>query len=389
MSRWRSAVFLVSTAIIPVFPAESDEALSYQPISERRVGFSPLSGSRLGPEHRYLAEVLPKLVREKLGKIKGVVYLEAESPVDLLPREISTNSNLSLLIWGKIEPVGERLLIEIYAFDSSEGGEVWSFIDSGDPDVLLSAVNPIADGLASLMIGQSWARLVVDVNPHDSTVRLDGDLIGVGRTELRYTPPRRAKLSVSRSGYLDAVQWVELMPGQEKHVFMGLVPLNIGTVLLDSRPGGAAIYVASSYAGVTPLKLPRPEVNTPIEILLDGYSRKKTRLGPSSPDELTITLMPADYNAIALQEQERDLFYEELGWFAASLLPPLVLTALATDLVYRDASLQAEAGLISWQPVTIGVTISAVVSAGYAVYRLLSTIGAMIDYTAASDRPTG
>lgn len=378
------AALLLSSAWFAALPVASDDSSSH-----RRIGFSSLTGGDLEPEQRYLAEKLPKLLRERLLVVEGVALVDVEAPVDLLPRQISTAFRLDLLIWGQLSLVGERLVLELYAFDAALVRHVWSYLDSGDANMLIEAVEPIADELASLLLGGPWARLAVDVIPVDSTVRLDGILIGIGTTLLRYIAPRRATLSVSRPGYRNEVQQVELAAGQELRIAVKLSPVDLGTVLLDSLPGSALVYIASAYAGVTPLRLPRPTVDMPAKVALKGYAEAAVRIGPTTPDVLTVALQPADYDNSVLQAQQRDLFYEELGWFMASLLPPLLLSAIATDLSYRDAALQTEGGPIVWQPATIGVTIGAVVAVGYSAYRLLSTLGAMINYTEAADWPVG
>jgi hypothetical protein len=66
----------------------------------------------------------------------------------------------------------------------------------------------------------------------------------------------------------------------------------------------------------------------------------------------------------------------------------LLLSALVTDFAARDAALH-DGGPIAWQPATIGVTVGAVAAAGYSVYRLVRTIGVMIEYTETADRPAG
>ncbi len=349
-----------------------------------RAGFSPLSARDLAAEHRYLAEALPRLLRERLAEIDGVEPVAADAPAGVLPRQVAAAADLDILVWGRIETVADHLMLEWYAFDAALVRQVWSYYESGEVDALLAAVESAADRLAPLLLGQPWSRLAVDPVPADSAVRLDGALIGVGPTLLRYTAPRRAALSVSRPGYRDDVRQVELAPGQELRVAVELEPLDLGTVLVDSRPAGAAVYVASAYAGETPVRLPRPPADTPLALVLDGHADAAARLGPGTPETLTVTLPPAGFDASAAQAGGRDRFYEELGWFAVSLLPPLVLSALVTDFAARDVAQR-----VDWQPATVGFTIGTVAAVGYSVYRLVRTIGVMIDYTETAERPAG
>lgn len=373
-------------------PAAGDEAGDSSPAGSPpdplRVGFSPLVARDLAAEHRYLADALPLLLRERLAEIDRVETVAADAPVGVLPRRVAAAAELDLLIWGRIETVSDHLMLEWYAFDAAQARRVWSYYESGEADVLSAAVEPAADRLAPLLLGQPWSRLAVDPVPEDSAVRLDGALIGIGATLLRYTAPRRAELTVTRPGYRDEVLQVELAPGRELRIAVELVRRDLGTVLVDSRPGGAAVYAASAYVGDTPVRLPRPPVDTPLALVLDGYADAAARLGPGTSATLTVALQPAGFDAAAAQAGGRDRFYEELGWFAMSLLPPLALSALVSDSAARDAAQQGGAD-VAWQPATIGFTIGTVAAVGYSVYRLVRTIGVMIDYTETAERPAG
>ncbi len=386
-ARRRLALLLAACcSAAPVAVADASDGSAPPP---RRVGFSPLAGRELADEHRYLAETLPRLLRERLAGIAGVEIVEADAPIGVLPRHVAAARDIDLLIWGTIESAADHLLLDMRAFDTASVRTVWSYHEAGQADALQRAIDAVADELAPLLLGQPWSRLAVEPVPADSTVRLDGALIGIGATLLRYTAPRRATLTVSRPGYHRSVRQVELAPGQELRIAVELVPRDLGTVLLDSQPTGAAVYVASAYAGVTPLRLPRPPQDAAVSLVLDGHADTAARLGPATPATLTVPLLPAGFDGAAAQAGGRERFYEELGWFAVSLLPPLLLGALVTDFAARDVAGHQGSGPIAWQPATVGVTVGAAAAAGYSVYRLVRTIGVMIDYTETADRPAG
>lgn len=379
--RWPALAAAVCWAAGLPAVAQTDDGAAPEPL---RVGFSPLAAGALAAEHRHLADALPRLLRERLAGIDGVETVEADAPAGVLPRLIAAGAGLDVLIWGRIEPVADHLRLEWRALDAAQARRVWSYSESGEVDALLAAVEPAADRLAPVLMGQPWSRLAVEPAPDDAAVRLDGALIGIGPTLLRYTAPRRAELTVSRPGYHDDVRPVELEAGQELRVAVELAPRDLGAVLVDSRPAGAAVYLGSAYAGETPVRLPRPPADTPLALALDGYADAAARLGPATPDTLTVTLPPAGFDAAAAQDAGRGRFYDELGWLAVSILPPLVLSALVADSAARDQALGQD-----WQPATVGLTIGAAAAVGYSVYRLVRTIGVMIDYTETAERQAG
>ena len=179
--RRRGWLALLLTCWAAALPAVAEERRDGSATAGRRVGLSPLAAGDLASEHRYLADALVRLLRERLEGIDGVELVAADAPVGVLPRQVAVAADLDLLIWGQIETVSEHLVLEVNAFDAALVRNVWSYYESGEPDVLLAAIDPVADGLAPLLLGTPWSRLAVDPVPADSSVQLDGVLIGCRR----------------------------------------------------------------------------------------------------------------------------------------------------------------------------------------------------------------
>ena len=383
--KWLAYLVVCSSIVLPAVADDRPDTA----LESRRVGLSTLIANDLAAEHRYLGHVLVRLLRERLSGIEEVELLLIDAPLDVLPRQVASSANLDLFVWGEIESISNHLALEMQAFDAKLVRTVWSYQESGDSDVPLASIESIADSLASVLLEGRWSRLVVEPNPVDSSVWVDGVLIGIGTTLLRYTEVRGANLRVSRSGYRDTIQQVALVPFQEIRVNVDLVPVDLGTVLLESQPAGADVYVESAYAGVTPLRLSRFSVETPLSLVLEDYTDTSARIGPNTPDTLSMLLQPSTFDSAEELDSSRDRFYEELGWFVVSLAPPLLLGALVTDFSARDVARNQGGGTISWQPATIGVTIGALASAGHSIYRVVRAISAMIDYTEVAKRPAG
>ncbi len=138
------------------------------------------------------------------------------------------------------------------------------------------------------------ATLFVDSSPQGAEVYLDGSF--QGRTPLTLTPrPGRHEVEVRLSGYRPYRIAVNLSPGQEVRVFAELVPeRRMGTLFVDSSPGGAEVYVEGQPRGRTPLRLTLEEGRYRVEVRLPGYAPHlaEVRVERDKETRLLATLRP-------------------------------------------------------------------------------------------------
>ena len=361
--------------------------------SERRVGFSPLTGE-LAAEHRYLAETLPWLLRERLAGIDGVELVDADAPVGVLPRQVAAARDIDLLIWGTIDSAADHLVaghlvLELRAFDAASVRTVWSYYEAGQADALQGAIDAAADGLAPLLLGQAWSRLAVEPVPADSTVRLDGVLVGVGTTLLRYTAPRRATLTVVAAGLSPVGPAGGVGAGAGAARRRGAPAARPGhraaRLAADGRRRlrgvrlcrGDAAAAAASTDGRGPCRWCSRATPTPPRAS-DRPRRGRSR----SPCCRPASTAPPSRRAAANGSTR--------SWAGSRYRScRRCCSARWSPTLPRATPHLHDGGPIAWQPATIGVTVGAVAAAGYSVYRLVRTIGVMIEYTETADRPAG
>lgn len=115
--------------------------------------------------------------------------------------------------------------------------------------------------------------LTVTSNPSDAAVTLDG--YNYGTTPYTFTgiSPGYHTIEVNYPGYEAYISNVYLDNGQNSEVYADLVLLSShGTLLLDSNPQGADVYVDGNYDGISPVTVRGLSEGThQVELHLAGY----------------------------------------------------------------------------------------------------------------------
>ncbi len=90
-------------------------------------------------------------------------------------------------------------------------------------------------------------------SPSGATAFLDGTLLGTTPTVLSRVAAGEHTILVQEQGYRNSTQTVEVQGGTSglAQVYLEKIP-DTGTIIIDSSPGGAALYLNDTYKTVTP-----------------------------------------------------------------------------------------------------------------------------------------
>lgn len=138
------------------------------------------------------------------------------------------------------------------------------------------------------------AVLVVDSRPSGAEVYLDGRLQGRTPLSLSVTPGRH-EVELRLAGYRSYRVTVNPKPGDRVQIFAQLVAeVQEGTLVVDSSPPGAEVYVDGGLKGRTPLRLSLKEGTYQVELRLAGYEpyRAAVRVGEGEETRLSVNLRP-------------------------------------------------------------------------------------------------
>ena len=246
---------------------------------------------------------------------------------------------VNLLIYGSFEEIQDYLYLEVRAVDTALEREIYFYSDAAGREGLSSALEAAVEGLTRALWGRDWASIAVEASPREARIYLDGTLLGNGQARLDFVSPGERSLSVELEGYETVSRLVTVQPYSLTELALELAKLPESLLTIGSEPAGAALYRGSTWLGVTPLEVPRPDAPDRFLLRLEGFRDTPQYLGPSSPQAVSVALSPAALDPLERQKKERKRFYTAFGLFALSLPLPLFSWGYVTDYLvgYQNA----------------------------------------------------
>ncbi len=268
---------------------------------------------------------------------KPVVFKEGQETGSLIvaprfsPLARSREEKVDLIVWGEIEEVQDFLYLNIRAFNTVMQKEVFAFESAGSIQGLHDSLFRAVDGLAELMLGRKWARLTVVPYPPDSSVTVNGVLLGTGVSTGRFIEPGDVQIVTSSPGFDDVETVMSLAPYEERRVEILLAEKPLRKLSIHTDPPGADVYVDSIWKGQSPLVLELLASGQRLLVRKEGYREVTFQPQEESLEAIMLTLRKALLDESAWLEKKRDTFYASLGIFFISLPLPIFLYGYALD----------------------------------------------------------
>ncbi len=284
----------------------------------------------------FLRRLAPEEVEVKSKK--EIQYVSADNSGRLLeaplysPMELANKYSLDLLVWGKVEKIGDIFFLKIRAYERALGKNVFSYVDAGARESIYRGINNAVDGLANVIMGKDWGRLAISVNPGDSAVYVNGKFVGNGDQRIKFIPTGEVNISVSRDGYYRKKVDVKIVKGKETDVSISLNKRTVEKILIKSLPSEASVYVNALWVGKTPVTINSPESVSRITLKKEGFNDYVFSLYPRTKRKsITVKLAKAIVSKEKIEEKKRDAFYNALGYWLITLPVPIFSFGLAVD----------------------------------------------------------
>jgi hypothetical protein len=251
------------------------------------------------------------------GHSKGLLIAPPnEAPVAALAR----GYGLDALVYGSIIEVSDYILVKI-VFHERASGEERSFEDACSYDTVESMVDRIAAGLSQAILGRDSGSLRITATPANSAIYVEGKLRGVGKVELAGLSPGMLSIRAEAPGYRGAMSIATIEVGAKASLELTLERGPSRTILVESEPPGALVFLDGAMLGQTPLETEVLDIPHIARISLKGYHDRIFSINPDiDPDlhegksRITIKLAPDGLMADTAVLSRKDEFYRALGW---------------------------------------------------------------------------
>ena len=255
------------------------------------------------------------------------------------PLQFSRTADLDLLILGRVEEIEGFLFLRVSAFETALESEVYVYEDAATRSDLYFVLDELSEALANVLLGEPAATLVIHPDPLDAAIMIDDEFVGTGLTTLPFLRPRATEVRITRPGYFDTTEIIELEPSQTLSLNVSLLEVPVEMVRLSSIPQDADVYQNSVWIGKTPIRVSRPSHLEQIRLVKEGYHEGRLHVSPVTSSEVTVSLVAATFEFEERQEALRDRFYRSFGRFIVSLGAPMALISVANNTLQMDVSI--------------------------------------------------
>jgi hypothetical protein len=232
---------------------------------------------------------------------------------------------------GFIGRAGEYLLIEVTGRYRTDEETISLWTGAGKLEDLDRLAREASDTLKTYLLGREWSALSISVQPGNGQIFLNGTSLGTGQMSKETLYPGKAILEVRLPGYKLYSEEIDLKASQRVDREIALIKGDSDLIEIITRPAGADVMLGSSFMGETPLTLNRPAIEESLFLVLDGYDRVISSLGPESKARLEFNLTSGGVDWEEQRLVTKDKLYNSLGFFTLSLAAPIILYSAAEN----------------------------------------------------------
>lgn len=247
------------------------------------------------------------------------------------PGDTARSKKLDFLVWGTITEVSDYLLVQVRGYESSYAKDVVSYDEVVSPNGALTVADKVTQSITEAILGRKFSNLVTEIAPSSALVYLDGTFVGIGNVRVDRIRPGAHSLEVRAPGYTSRTVQFVVSPLETKTLTVSLAAAERPRILIRSTPEGADAYISSTWVGTTPLLVNRPASDESLTLRLKNYGDYTTAVMPSSPQVMTVKLVPDSFRYDSYVASLRNRFYGSFGAFALSVIAPVTFYSLLQD----------------------------------------------------------
>ena len=203
------------------------------------------------------------------------ISVPEKAPAEKVPLDIKTTAEAPEIKEKEVEEktdVPEHIRIDDKE-KSQRKDKRWSLSKVGLTAILVMGI------LASVCLVFLRPVLKIASEPGSSAVFMDENHVGETPLSIRMWMGGKHIIRVTKKGYHDFEQIVEMQFGTTKEINVELTPKLFGELTVISDPGGADVYLDGQMKGVTPLRLDKlKKGNIKLEIKKEHYGTVKRDL---------------------------------------------------------------------------------------------------------------
>lgn len=220
--------------------------------------------------------------KELLGAISSHVrtYIVRSAKYEILEKDAAIKKGAGLLLSGSLVQLGSKIIINIRLIDLDTGEAVKKARESSSQEELLKSLENAVSSLLGISglpgkgadaLSDGFGFLHLKSNPPGASIILDGEGLGVTPRTIESLKSGRYVVKLIKDGYFLWRKEIELSGGSVVNLMAELKTI-YGSLVLNSSPVGASVYVDGDLVGQTPFTVDELEGGEyEVAIELEGY----------------------------------------------------------------------------------------------------------------------
>ena len=307
---------------------------------------------------------------------------------DRLPGPVSETAveyDLDYIIYGSIGDSGQYRIIEVRVWNNLLNEDIVVWQTAVRSEEVTSLLAPGIKAVKTAVLGRDWSELTVKA-PVNSMIYIDGVFAGIGGVNALILEPGNRTVTVKDRNSETFEQVIYLEKYDLKEIEVELKKIRTTSLVIQTQPQAADIYIDSEWKGKSPLKFEVSGFPAAVMIKKDGYEQQNFFVKENTGNLIDIFLKPDISERQEYVPDKRKRFYSSLG---ASILS-VPFTALFYSMVeqsgeayYREYNtngmLNADE-LLRLQNANMAQYSFYLMSLGLNIFLFLDTIIQAVDY---------
>jgi hypothetical protein len=270
----------------------------------------------------------------------------------LPPLLAGRKQSVDLVVSGRVRSVRSYVEVKLEGYDAAIGRKVFewkSYANPGDPGPLADTFAlKLADVLAASPVG----RLVIEIDPPDATVLVDGILFEDRPAVMFGFAEKTIYARAWSPGHEIAEGSATITPGSTGKLGLVLKPQAYGSASLKLSPSEAKASIQGKDIA-DPGAIPLVGIRKIAIVRAQGHESSMTVIPASGTQQLAAQLIRIDgLGPAGRAEKAKDSFYFSLGLVAIGM--PLTNFLKGYDTLYADADLRNPGGTFFTQRIVAG-----------------------------------
>ena len=226
--------------------------------------------------------------KELLAAISSHVrnYILGSGKYEIVERDVAVKKGAGLLLGGSLVKLGAKFIVNLRLVDLDTGQVIKDARESSGEEDLLNRLESAVSALIGIsaavslksagdedVIRAGFGFLYLKSEPPGAAIILDGEDKGITPLTIESLKSGKYAVKLIKNGYFVWKKEIEITNGSVINLKAELETI-YGSLVLNSLPSGASIYIDGDLVGVTPLKINNLEGGEyEVGIELKGYER--------------------------------------------------------------------------------------------------------------------